>query len=102
MRFLNLNRFPFLFNVLQKPGVVAGSCVWALFLIGMLLFDGLIFYTNVTRPREAATGSERKTSLSEKEIADTLKLLDDREREFNDILTGLGGTGNIASSTKVR
>lgn len=113
MRFLNTlfsiepkggkpNRFSFLFNALREHGVVIGIIALTLFLMGILLFDGLIFYTNVIRPREAATGKERKINLSEKGMADTLKLLDNREKEFNDILAGLGGTGNTASSTKVR
>lgn len=120
MRFLNTlfsiepkggkpNRFSFLSNALREQGVVIGIGALTLFLMGLLLFDGLIFYTNVIRPRQAATGRERKINLSEKSIADTLKLLDNREKEFNDILTGLGeaGTptyvgGNIASSTRVQ
>lgn len=113
MRFLNSlfsiepkggkpNRFSFLFNALREHGVVIGIIALTLFLMGLLLFDGLIFYTNVIRPREAATGRERNINLSEKSIADTLNLLDAREKEFNDILTDLGGVGNIASSTRAR
>lgn len=113
MRFLNSlfsserkgtkqNRFPLLFGALREHGIVAGTYALALLLIGILLFDGLIFYASVIRPREAATGSERKIDLSEQKIADTLNLLDDREKKFNDILAGLSATGNIASSTKVR
>lgn len=120
MRFLNSlfssepksvkpSRFSLLFNVLREHGIVIGITALALFLIGMVLFNGLIFYTNVIRPRKAATGRERKINLSEKSMADTLKLLDNREKEFNDILMGLSRTGtptyvggNIASSTRVR
>jgi len=113
MRFLNSlfrrepkgsksERFSLLFNVLREHGVVIGVTALALFLIGILFFDGLLFYANVIRAREAATGSERKINLSEQGMADTLKLLDNREKKFNDILAGLSETGNIASSTKVR
>ncbi len=102
MRFLNLKRFSFFLTVLQEHGVVAGTTVLALLLAGILLFDGLIFYARVIRAREATTDSERKINLSEQEIADTLKLLDNREKKFNDILAGLDETGNATSSTKVR
>lgn len=113
MRFLNTlfsietkggkpNRFSFLFNALREHGVVIGITALTLFLMGIVFFDGIIFYTNVIRPRQAATGSERKINLSEKGMADTLELLDAREKEFNDILTGLGGAGSAASSTRAR
>jgi len=102
MRVLDLNRFSFFFNVLRKHGVVVGTIALALLLIGVLFFDGLIFYANVIRPREAAPGRERKIILSEKAIADTVRLLDDRQREFDAILNIYEAPSSAVAPTSIQ
>lgn len=95
------NRSARIFRILREHAVVIGTLTLAALAAGVLLFDGLVFYVDVITVRQPAAGSGKKINLSEKEIAETMKLLDARQKEFDAILDTFGG-GNSASSTKVR
>lgn len=96
------NIFAHALRIAREHAIAIGMCMTVLLCAGVLLFDGVIFYTDVVRPRAPVTGNEKKINLSEKEVTDTLMLVDDRQKEFNDILNSLGGPGNAASSTELR
>jgi hypothetical protein len=96
------NNFARLFHVVRKHLVAAGMCVLALLLLGVLIFDGFVFYENIMRQRQPATGSEKKIELFEKEVADTLLLLDARQKKFDEILTSISAPKIATSSLKIR
>ncbi|MBI4225467.1 MAG: hypothetical protein HY617_04060 [Candidatus Sungbacteria bacterium] len=90
------------FRILRGRSVVIGTYALAMLAVGVLLFDGLVFYTDVVKVRQPVAGSEKKINLSEKEITETLGLLDARQKKFDDILSVYEEPGSAASSTKAR
>lgn len=92
------NGFEHLLHRVGEHIAAIGMCMLLVLLLGVLLFDGLIFYINVVRQRQPPSANERKINLSEKNIADVLILLDARQKEFDEILNALTTTKRATSS----
>lgn len=65
-------------------GVAALGCLFAL----VLFWDGYLFYQIVVKGREAARPLEKRITLTGEEIDGVVRLLDEREQKFNEILGG--------------
>ncbi len=62
---------------------IAGACV------ALLVFDGYLFYTTVTRePVALPSAAEKRIPVSGRDIDEVIQLLDARDRKFNEILNG--------------
>lgn len=86
----------------QKRTVIAGVGALAFLFLAVLLFDGLVFYSDVIKSRIPATASGKQLHLSEQDIAETLTLLDDRQKQFDAIRRSFGPTGAASASTSVQ
>lgn len=89
-------------RAVREHAVVFGMCALALLCVGLLLFDGVVFYANAARSRTPIAGNQKKSALSEQEVIDTLKLVDQRQKEFDAVLGAFSASGNLASSTKAK
>lgn len=89
-------------RIVREHIVATGMCTLALLFVGALLFDGAVFYADVVRSRAPITANEKKANLSEQEVIDTLKLVDDRQKEFDEILGNVSKPVNATSSIKIK
>ena len=89
-------------RVVRGHVVVLGVSLLVLLCAGVLLFDGVIFYTHVIRSRGLVTGNEKRIDLSERIVIDTLRIVDDRQNKFDEILNGLDTANGVAAATSSR
>ena len=85
-------------RVVRAHAVLFGVCGLLLLLVAVLVFDGIVFYTNVMGEREYALETEKKINLSEQGIADVLRLMRDRQKKFDGVLNNLGSVASATSS----
>lgn len=84
--------FAFVLRIVREHMITVGMGVLALLFVGVLLFDGWVFYANIVQQREPAAAREKKINLSEKGVADVLILLDARQKKFDETLNGISQT----------
>ena len=98
---LKRSGFAYLFRMSRKRMVAAAAILLILLFAGMLLCDGFIFYTYVMRPRESPSGKAKRIDLSEAKIVEILRLVNDRQKEFDSLLAPFGGAARATSSQSV-
>ena len=96
------NKLGYLLRSVREHAIIVSTCALVFLLVGVLLFDSFVFYTTVVQERKPVSGNEKKIDLSEKEVTDTLMLLDERQKNFDEILGQFGGAKIATSSASVR
>ena len=66
--------------------IILGVIILALFLAALIIFDAYFFYTSLKAEKEVVQAPHKITTLTSVEIDEAIKVLDERQQEFNRIL----------------
>ena len=70
---------------IRGAGVLVGAYGIGALFFGVLIFDGIVFYTTVARRHQDVPATARPL-FSEQDIIDTKKIADDRQKNLDSLL----------------
>ncbi|MDP3769680.1 MAG: hypothetical protein Q8R40_01915 [bacterium] len=80
----------------QTTVLMIGIIFLAIFLVGILMWDGYLFMQSITPPTAAPIKNSKEVSLVAQDIDDAIQILNTRQQQFNTLLkTTTGTTQNL-------